>query len=269
MHRKASSLLNTLGVNFERTRTALRGIRPYMRNRREMLGAIRRRESEGKPIEFPLVKNYPCLHDRFESGGHAWGVYFHMDLWAAQRLFKNRPSEHVDVGSAVGGFCAHVASFMPIRVIDIRPTTSSARNLRFEVCDLMDIPDSYVGCTDSLSCLHTLEHFGLGRYGDPINYDGWRDGWNNLLRMLRPGGTFYFAVPIGRRQRIEFDAHRIFSLPFILDDMIADRLSVRAFAYIDDASEIHHDADPFGPEARNTFGLNLGCGVFELEKNPG
>ena len=30
--------------------------------------------------------------------------------------------------------------------------------------------------TDSLSCLHTLEHFGLGRYNDPINVKGFEIG---------------------------------------------------------------------------------------------
>ena len=29
-----------------------------------------------------------------------------------------------------------------------------------------------IECCDSLSCLHTVEHIGLGRYGDPVNCDG-------------------------------------------------------------------------------------------------
>ena len=260
------NLVRMMGYNPSRTATALRGLGPYFKNRAAMKAEIARRVSGGEEIAFPLGKAYPCLHDRFESGGNPSGVYFHMDLWAAQRLCTNRPHEHVDVGSSVAGFCARVASFMPIRVIDIRPTHSTARNLSFETCDLMNMPEAYANSTDSLSCLHALEHFGLGRYGDPLDYDGWRKGWENLLRMLRPGGTLYFAVPIGQRQRIEFDAHRVFSVPFIVDEMIGDRLDIVSFAYVGDDNEIYHDQDTRSDEAARSFGLRWGCGMFELTK---
>lgn len=265
---KLKSLAGMYGISVARFGSAARNTAPYFKNRKRMKAIVAEREAAGT-LEFPMGKPYPCLHDRTDSGGHPGGAYFHMDLWAAQRVFRNKPAEHVDVGSAVAGFCAHVAVFMPIRVIDIRPTRSSARNLSFEVCDLMDIPDDYVECTDSLSCLHALEHFGLGRYGDPLDYDGYRKGWDNLLRMLRPGGKFYFAVPVGERQRIEFDAHRVFSVPFIVEEMIGDRLTIDDFAYVDDEGEMHHEIDPRGEDAGRTFGLKWGCGMFELTKNPG
>jgi len=61
-----------------------------------------------------------------------------------------------------------------------------------------------------------MEHFGLGRYGDPVNYDGYLLGLNNLYQILKIGGKLYFSVPIGP-QRIEFDAHRVFSLSYLLE----------------------------------------------------
>ncbi len=259
---RIGSLLRLFGVDLKKTGNSFRGLPVFFRNRAEM----NRQIAAATPRDFPLGKLYPCLTDRFEPGGHPGGVYFHMDLWAAQRVYANRPERHVDVGSAVGGFCAHVATFMPIEIIDIRPTRSTARNMAFRTVDLMSLPDDLVASTPSLSCLHALEHFGLGRYGDPVDYAGHRKGFDNLLRMLTPGGKLYFAVPIGERQRIEFDAHRVFSLPYILNEMVADRLHVDQFAYIDDEGEIHPDADPRGADAQRTFGLKWGCGVLEMTK---
>jgi hypothetical protein len=62
---------------------------------------------------------------------------------------------------------------------------------------------------DSLSCLHALEHFGLGSYGDPIDPQGYRSGLTNMARILAVGGTLYLAVPVGI-PRIEFNANRVF-----------------------------------------------------------
>jgi hypothetical protein len=115
----------------------------------------------------------------------------------------------VDVGSRIDGFVAHVALFRPIEVMDIRPARSFDPNVRFVQVDVSDpekVPENY---TDSLSCLHALEHFGLGRYGDPLLADGWKRGIQSFSRLLQPQGRLYLSVPIGR-QRIEFNAHRIF-----------------------------------------------------------
>src|SRR5258708_35341646 len=46
---------------------------------------------------------------------------FHQDLWAARMVFEQRPSRHVDVGSRIDGFVAHVLPFMLVTVVDIRP----------------------------------------------------------------------------------------------------------------------------------------------------
>ena len=41
---------------------------------------------------------------------------------------------------------------------------------------------------DSLSCIYALEHYGLGRYGDPIDPDGWLKGLIEMQRILTRGG---------------------------------------------------------------------------------
>jgi SAM-dependent methyltransferase len=128
----------------------------------------------------------------------------------------------------------------------------------------MELPTRYEQCTDSISCLHALEHFGWGRYGDPVDYSGYLKGFNNITRMLKPGGTFYFSVPLGL-QRIEFHAHRVFSMKYLLE-MVSSDFDITAFSYIDDHNEFHENA-AITPEAvGNNFGCRYGCAIFELTK---
>lgn len=149
----------------------------------------------------------PCLYDWYEEGGTTKSEYFWQDLLVARKIFAANPERHVDVGSRVDGFVAHVASFRQIEVFDIRPTSTHVPNVIFRQVDIMRPVDD-PGC-DSLSCLHALEHFGLGRYGDPIDSRGFEKGFANMAVLVRPGGTFYLSVPIGI-DRVEFNAHRVF-----------------------------------------------------------
>src|SRR4029079_3682989 len=105
---------------------------------------------------------------------------------------------------------AHVAVFREIEVIDIRPTDSKVSNITFLQDDLMDPKLVLNDYCDSLSSLHALEHFGLGRYGDPIDADGYIKGFVALSSMLKQGGVLYLSVPVGR-ERIEFNGQRVLS----------------------------------------------------------
>lgn len=197
--------LNTqLGVNLIRTYRFLWGAPRFVRD----LLAFKRL--------YPHRVNYkPCLHDWYESGGGTRSEYFVQDLLVSRAVFANTPVKHVDVGSRVDGFVANVASFREIEVFDVRETSSSVDGIKFKVVDFMSLPDSLVDYCDSVSCLHALEHFGLGRYGDPIDPDGYRKGLENLARILNEKGRLYLSVPVGV-ERVEFNANRVFSANRIL-----------------------------------------------------
>jgi len=158
----------------------------------------------------------PCLHDRDEEGGATKSDYFWQDLLIARMVFDAKPKKHVDVGSRVDGFVAHIASFREIEVLDVRPTTTAVPGVTFRQADLMTRMEDMVECCDSLTCLHALEHFGLGRYGDPLDAEGFKRGIANLASLLRDKGTLYLSVPIGV-ERIEFNAHRVFDPRTIID----------------------------------------------------
>ena len=155
----------------------------------------------------------PCLHDRYKEGGTTKSEYFWQDLLVARWIFAAKPLRHVDIGSRVDGFVAHVASFRDIEVSDVRPISTQIPGVVFKQADLMrthSLPESGGGYCDSLSCLHALEHFGLGRYGDPIDPRGHERGIANMAALLQPGGTFYLSTPIGR-ERVEFNANWVFN----------------------------------------------------------
>lgn len=117
---------------------------------------------------------------------------------------------------------------------------------------------------DSISCLHALEHFGLGRYGDKIDYRGHLKGWQNIYNVLKRNGKLYFSVPIGE-QRIEFNAHRVFSLTYLLK-MINDRYQIDSFSYVNDAGDLIKNAELRNESIKKNFSCHYGCGIFELTK---
>lgn len=242
-------------------RSGLRARSTYTANRRAYAALA---AGSGADSEFPWGQDYPCFHDRSAAGGVAYGQYFHQDLLVAQWIFAAQPQRHIDVGSRVDGFAAHVATFREIELLDIRPITTSARGLVFHVHDILAHDPSWDAATDSLSCLHTIEHFGLGRYGDPLDPDGWRLGWANMVRMVKPGGTIYLSTMIGP-QHLQFDAHRVFSIPTLLE-LVAPTCDVLELAYVDEAGELHVGADWQAPGVVDSFGCRDGCAILRLRR---
>lgn len=214
--------------------------------------------------DFKITKLFPILSDKKDSGGLISGHYFHQDLLVAQQIFKAKPEKHVDIASRVDGFVAHVAVFREVEIFDIRPILSKVRNITFVQADLMDNSYIYDNYCDSISCLHAIEHFGLGRYNDPIDVDGHLKGLNSICRILKAGGTFYFSTPIGP-QRIEFNAHRVFSLSYLLDILQKDYELIH-FSYVDDAGDLHENQILTEQHIKSNFNCHYGCGIFELKK---
>jgi hypothetical protein len=161
----------------------------------------------------------PCLYDRYEEGGTTKSEYFWQDLLVARAIYDANPSKHVDIGSRVDGFVAHVASFRDCEVFDVRPISTVVPGVIFSQADLMDPASLPIteggGYCDSLSCLHAIEHFGLGRYGDPLNPQGYQRGIANMAQLLNSGGIFYLSTPIGQ-ERVEFNANWVFDPRSIL-----------------------------------------------------
>ncbi|MFT7196785.1 MAG: SAM-dependent methyltransferase [Marinoscillum sp.] len=205
----------------------------------------------------------PYFKDKNDTSGNLSGHYFHQDLVVAQKIFKNTPVKHVDIGSRTDGFVTHVASYRNIEVLDIRESSAQVPNITFIQADLMSNDKKWIDYTDSVSCLHVIEHFGLGRYGDSIDIDGHWKGLNNIHKLLKPSGKFYFSTPIGP-EKIHFNAHRVFNLS-TLRDYFLDLYTIDDFSYVDDHGT-HHAPVKITDGLSNNFNCRFGCGIFELTK---
>lgn len=170
--RVAHVVKHNTGIDPKHMAAAIKGVRPYLQN----LKRYRSQERLTTSV-FAFERPFPCLTDRYAAGGTASGAYFYQDLYVAQRIFDSSPERHVDVGSRVDGFAAHVTSFRPIEILDICPVSTKASNILFTSRDIMREESTFDDYTDSLSCLPALQHFGLGHYGDPVDYHGHMRGW--------------------------------------------------------------------------------------------
>lgn len=253
-------VISSSGIDLSFAANSLRGLPRYLRNYKAF-----RRQFDLHPGVFKKGSLYPCPADYYEKSGVATGPYFHQDLLTASRIFRNNPVKHVDIGSRVDGLVAHVACFRPIEVFDIRSLQVNIPNIKFVQMDLMQLKSEYTDYCDSVSSLHAVEHFGLGRYGDPIDFFGYLKGLDNIYRILKTGGRFYFSVPIGE-QRVEFDAHRVFDVKYLVG-LFSAKYSIDAFAYVDDSGSLHTEVSLSDEQAvQSNFGCRFGCGIFEMTK---
>ena len=200
----------------------------------------------------------PILADRYAGAGSASGHYFYQDLWAARNIYERRPAEHLDIGSRIDGFVAHLLTFMPVTVVDIRPLESTVQGLTFLQDDATKLSTLPSNSIHSLSSLHVAEHFGLGRYSDPVDPEACFRFMESLERVLAPGGRLYFSVPVGH-ERVEFNAHRVFSPKTILNTFSSLRLE--SFSYVGDDDALYLDTDPDLMPASN-----FACGLFLFTK---
>lgn len=162
--------------------------------------------STGERLSVNWADRYPCLDDRTSTTPFDRHYVYH-PAWAARILARTRPDKHVDISSTIA-FCSILSAFVPTEFYDFRPADLSLDGLYCGAADLTRLPfesDS----VRSLSCMHVLEHIGLGRYGDPLNVDGDLKAIAELVRVVAPGGDLLVATPVGK-PRVQFNAHRVY-----------------------------------------------------------
>jgi hypothetical protein len=213
-----------------------------------------------------ITHHYPILSEYNMQAGSAKGHYFHQDLLVASFIYNKTPNRHIDIGSRIDGFVAHVAAFRKIELIDVRDLSDTGhKNISFIRADLMDksFAKTNAGLSDSISCLHAIEHFGLGRYGDPLDPNGHIKGFNNILTMLADKGTLYISFPIGQSTQTFFNAHRVFEPKDIFSwSNNPDEIKLERFDYVDDEGSLHKNVNIHCVPSN----MNFGCGIYTFQK---
>ena len=65
---------------------------------------------------------------------------------------------------------------------------------------------------DASASFSSIEHSGLGRYGDPLSPEGDINAVQQVHCLLKPGGFFFLGLPTSSDDSsyIEFNAHRVY-----------------------------------------------------------
>ncbi len=183
--------------------------------------------------------------------------YTYHTAWAARRLAVIRPEYHVDIGSSLY-FAVISSAFVPFKYYDFRPAPIFLSNWESGHADLRALHFD-TNSIASISCMHTIEHVGLGRYGDPIDYDGDVKSMRELIRVTKPGGSILFVIPMGR-PHVVFNAHRIYSYRMIMD-VFGPQCDLEHFSLIPDGGSLVENA----PESQTDTQVE-GCGCFHFVK---
>jgi SAM-dependent methyltransferase len=217
----------------------------------EYLSDLRKYRSLSKNERVPLSDVYPILHDKRSS--HPFDRhYFYQDWWAFGKVARAKPKEHVDVGSNLVYACL-LSNVVPVKYVDLRALEASIPTLKFVQGDILNLPfpDNSI---ESLSCLHVIEHIGLGRYSDRLDPDGSRKACKELARVLAPGGSLYLGLPVGH-ERVCFNAHRVHSPRTVLSYL--QDLELLEFSGVNDRGEFMRN---IAPELLSD--CDYGCGLY-------
>lgn len=206
----------------------------------------------------PFADIYPCLFDKCSATQSGRGHYFYQDTWALARIMECIPIKHIDIGSRIDGFAGQLSAICDVEYVDIRTVDLGLDRFTMLQGSLLCLPyaDRSV---DSLSCLHVIEHVGLGRYGDTVNSDGSEAAAKELVRVLAIHGRLLVGIPIGR-ERVAFNAHRIFS-PFTVLKWFGD-LRLVEFSVLNDDAIFRRFANP-----HDYTGSDYACGLFLFERD--
>ncbi len=221
---------------------------------------IKFRSSNDGRFTVAAMDLYPCLDDRTSTTGFDRHYTYH-PAWAARMVAKINPKVHVDISSILA-FSTQLSAFIPVKFYDYRPAELTLSGLESEHADLTNLHFES-NSIESISCMHTIEHVGLGRYGDPIDPTGDLKAINELKRVTAVGGSILFVTPIGGKAQIQFNGHRIYTHSQIMEyfegfelknfSLITDYKYPKAF--INDATAADADKQKYG------------CGCFWFVKN--
>jgi SAM-dependent methyltransferase len=195
-----NELLIHFGVRLSRMRGIIRPPADFMAAYKDNLEKLSTNQSE-----FRVFKDL-----QYDSGDHPESYIDHECTFAAQQIAALNPKAILDIGS-YRGFVLGLLSHFEVTTVDVRRRQPISNKETVVTCDAKKLilpPDTF----DVAVSLCTVEHIGLGRYGDDFDPDGDKVAMREMIRVLKPGGHLIFTTNITRAQpSIAFNAHRIYN----------------------------------------------------------
>ena len=189
---------------------------------------------DDKQFPFNADNQWICLIDCVQEAGGVGQDYFFQDIWGAREIYRSNVKHVYDIGSSIGGFIAHLLAMeVSVTMLDIRPFSHKIEGMNFIQTDAMNMSNIPDESFETVTALCSFEHFGLGRYSDPIDYNGWKKALHAVKSKMKVGGNFYLSVPVGRQDKVVFNAHRVFNPVTIAKEMLPE-VSLHEFSYIGD-----------------------------------
>lgn len=215
------------------------------------------RFGKDKRFKKSFLDIYPCIKDKTIKTGFDRHYVYHT-AWAARKVKEINPEFHIDISSSLY-FSAIVSAFIKVKFYDYRPADIKLDNLESLKADLLNLPFEN-NSVNSISCMHVVEHIGLGRYGDKIDKNADLKAISELKRVLAYDGHLIFVVPMANKAKIEFNAHRIYEYSQIIE-YFAD-LELKEFSLIPEKS----NGIIYNTTEKDLINENYACGCFHFIK---
>ncbi len=204
----------------------------------------------------------PRLNEYKSKSAKPTKHYFVQDNLVADLIAKKTPATLLDIGSRVDGYITQVRHVTKVIVADLREPNYVLNNVEHVICDITD-PVSVSHLFDRkrfpvITCLHTIEHIGLGRYGDAIDILGDAKALKNIFCNMLENSEMVLSVPFSDAPRIEFNAHRVYDLKCLREILPLEAREIRHW-FINDEDEIVNSFEDRGH-------INFGVVIMLLQK---
>jgi hypothetical protein len=174
------------------------------------------------------------------------GHYPETDPWVHEAMQRYVPGRRVlVVGSQIPWYEAMALYYrcaVPCSVVEHQPRECARTDLRYlQPSDLSRVVALDRERFDVVISISSIEHDGLGRYGDPLDANADLHSMRATASLLSPGGIIILSVPVGR-DKLVWNAHRVYGrirLPRLIEGY--EVVECFGMTGIDDATRLDVD----------------------------
>ena len=106
-----------------------------------------------------------------------------------------------------------------VTTIEYNVPEGNFENIQLECRDYFNHFDKNIEVYDTIVTFSSIEHSGLGRYGDPLDPNGDIKTMNNIYKNLTENGLVIWGAPVGK-DALSWNVHRVygpFRLPLVFN----------------------------------------------------